>query len=121
MHDACNFLYQSYILKHRFNNIFLENHTEFIPDTITNMNITENTNMLECVVRTIVFRYINIIMNNPQIRGSNIQFKVQVAFKRLFKKPKKSYNVDETPFYNGTFKYLTFTKESMLMEDEIVL
>lgn len=115
------YLCQSYIIEHKFDNSLLENYTEFIPDTVTNANIAGNADMLKWVVETIVFRYMNIMMNNSQICSLNIQFKVQVAFKCLFKKPKKSYNIDGAPFYDGTFEYLTFTKESMFIEDGIIL
>lgn len=121
LRTQCAYLRQSYISERGFGNSLLENHTDFLPDAVTDANIVGEADLLGRLVGTIVYRYMVIMMNNAQIRGSNIQFKVQVGFKCLFKKPKKSFDADGAPFYDGTFEYLTFTKESMLMEDGVAL
>lgn len=64
LRDACDFLCQSFITERGFNNALLENHTEFISDTVTDANIVREANMLGQVVETIVFRYMNIMINN---------------------------------------------------------
>lgn len=116
--EVCPTIREVKVTSKAFDNAIEEIEVLFVRDVYKDANLYTHAFIIASIVGTIVHRFIDTFFTrHPELQKTR-EFKVQVGFCAVFKKLKKE--VLKGGFVRalpGNYEYLTFFKESLLMQD----